>query len=269
MKKHFLLLASLMMVTFYLGCSSWDLKNRCEQTNWFEYSQGVANSGRYLEEDRFVSECRSVDRINAQQLDQGFKLGREKMCTYDELMQRGVRGEPVSFALCDALDPSKRKAKYQEGLVVFCTNDSGYSYGKSGHVYQKVCSPQLELQFLPGYQKGRREYLTDQLANKKALVANQKHELQELTTQQSHLANAYASIPKVHECRDRLVYDEISKKNENKTICTEATYLVHQRTTISDSLESTTRSIKALRERIAAGESVIQAYQNELVTLPN
>ena len=92
----------LLLAPFFLsGCANWALKDRCEKTNWFEYSQGVAFDGRYLDEDGFVKDCKKVDRISAVQIDQGFKLGREKMCQYDEIFGRAKEGVPVFFKFCD------------------------------------------------------------------------------------------------------------------------------------------------------------------------
>lgn len=45
-----------------------------------------------------------------------------------------------------------------EGLKEYCTPQKGYLLGRSGKQYNNVCSPELELSFLKGYQKGRSVY---------------------------------------------------------------------------------------------------------------
>ena len=44
------------------------------------------------------------------------------------------------------------------GLQTFCTQERGYTYGLAGEDYEKVCPKKLEMDFLKGYDLGRKEY---------------------------------------------------------------------------------------------------------------
>ncbi len=55
MKKIIYLFVSLSFVS----CANYTLKKQCEETNWFDYSQKVAFSGRYLEEDKTLLQMKS------------------------------------------------------------------------------------------------------------------------------------------------------------------------------------------------------------------
>ncbi|HND86499.1 MAG TPA: DUF2799 domain-containing protein [Pseudobdellovibrionaceae bacterium] len=250
------------------GCASWSLKESCEKTNWFEYSQKVANEGRYLEEDAFVKQCKSVEKVDEVQLDQGFKLGREKMCSYDQIQARGRDGVPVFFDFCTGLDSQKMRASFAEGLKSFCTAEKSYTYGRSGKVYQKVCSPQAELKFLPGYQKGRVEYL-------KELIGSLEKERVEILTTVSGLENSerLASrnldlIPAIMDCSDKLVYNETQHKDERKRICEEPYYLKSQRETMMSQVSGIRSKLAAEREKLSKLDEKLSQSRQFLAELP-
>ncbi|MDH4317176.1 MAG: DUF2799 domain-containing protein [Desulfobulbaceae bacterium] len=51
---------------------------------------------------------------------------------------------------------------YDQGLVQYCTEQSGYSVGKSGEDYNGICPQGSEALFLEGYRRGREIYLLQQ-----------------------------------------------------------------------------------------------------------
>ncbi len=55
---------------------------------------------------------------------------------------------------------------YSQGLQQFCTYTKGYQLGKKGSSYKSVCSPELEENFLVGYQRGRNIYNVTQKINR-------------------------------------------------------------------------------------------------------
>lgn len=253
---------------FNLGCSSWALKEKCENTNWFEYSQNIAFQGKYLEEDAFVKDCKGVDRINATQIDQGFKLGREKMCGYDEIYKRALQGQPVFFKFCDGLEPSLMKKRFAEGLIIFCTQEKGYSHGKSGQVYQKVCNARQEVDFLPGYFQGRKEYLTQFIVDKKEFEMNQSHLLEGLEISENNVSRAYASIPNFLQCNVVNVYNQATKKVESINSCSEPGYIVRQRTSLFESLSTARSQTHSARKTLIETRDKILWAQHELSVLP-
>ena len=64
-----------------VACSSWFKRRECNKTNWFSYGEKVAMSGRRLDEDSFINECRKVEAdVSDSQLDRGFKTGMATYC---------------------------------------------------------------------------------------------------------------------------------------------------------------------------------------------
>lgn len=250
------------------SCASWTLKDQCKKTNWFEYAKQVSFSGKYLEQDQFVKQCREFDLVNAQQLDQGFKLGRDQSCSYDEIERRGKLGEPVNFGFCDGLEPKAMKRRHLDGLLVFCTQANGFTYGKAGALYQKLCSPKQEMEFLPAYHKGRRLHLTE----RKDLLQKQIAELEETVTfqrrRESMISREYNSIPQREDCKSIQVFNSSTQKNENRTVCEEPQYLQRQREMISSQLESARRNARASEESLSNLQIDLKGVEEELAKLP-
>lgn len=267
-KKLCLQILGCIALLFSLGCSSWSLKAKCSATNWFEYSQKLAFEGKYLEEDPLVKDCKGLDRTSATQLDLGFKLGREKMCTYDEIHSRAVNGQPVFFKFCDGLEMNLMKRRHQDGLVIFCTSERGYPYGRSGQVYLKVCNPKQETQFLPSYFKGRKEFLSQTLADSKEQEIAQSATVQSLASAEEHASRAYNSIPHVLECRTINVFNQSLKKDESKNICSEPHYIQSQRDSLGSVLSSASAATRKARGILDETRTKIQWAQQELAIIP-
>lgn len=258
------------LFSFFLlsACANWALKERCEKTNWFEYSQSVAVEGRYLEEDGFIKDCKSVDRISAQQTDLGFKLGREKMCQYDEIFKRGREGTPVFFKFCDGLEPARMQQRFEQGLREFCTPTVAYTYGKSGKIYHKVCTASEEKTFLPQYHKGRREYLIDLISS----LEKEFKKLHDMETtaarSESQASSEYNLLPSPQECRTKYVYDEDRKGDVRRTICEEASYIQNERSRLSSELSEIRSYLAKTRSEMFSNQRRREQAQIDLNSLP-
>ena len=55
------------------------------------------------------------------------------------------------------VDQTAYRAGRAEGLVDYCTVETGYRVGYSGRRYYRVCPPALEADFLQGFGRGRSE----------------------------------------------------------------------------------------------------------------
>ena len=249
------------------GCSTWILKERCSSTNWFEYSQEVAFKGKYLEEDGFIKDCKGVDRISSQQIDIGFKLGREKMCQYDEIYARGREGVPVFFNFCGGLDMARMKSQFDSGLKEFCTKSNGYTYGKSGKIYLKVCSAKKEEDFLPSYKIGRKEYLLALIKSLKAKNEDLRVDLATISASESRLSNEYSSLPHPQECSYETVYNSSTQTNHSVNVCREASYIVSQRFQLRSELSRIRGLINDIQTQISKSIEESAAAQKELDSL--
>jgi Protein of unknown function (DUF2799) len=257
----------IILLFLFSSCANYMLKERCEKTNWFNYSQDVAYSGKYLEEDGFIKDCKGVERISAQQIDLGFKLGREKMCTYDEMYRRGKEGQPVYFDFCDALSKSQMKLKYDDGLKIFCTEPNGLVYGKSGAVYLKVCPITSEIPFMNGYRPGRSQYLNLLIVKKKSEIIQLESSYVELIRRETTVNTQYNLIPSGQVCGNREVYNEETKKNMVVTVCQVDSVITSQRNTVIDQLDRIRREMHASRVQKQKLSEEIKAAEHELLVL--
>lgn len=257
----------IILLFLFSGCASYQLKQRCEETNWFNYSQQVAFSGKYLEEDGFIKDCKGVDRTNSQQLDLGFKLGRDKMCNYDEIYNRGKSGEPVYFDFCDGLSKAQMKTRYSEGLKIFCTEPSGLAYGKSGAVYKKVCPIGSEPAFMSGYRPGRIQFLNHMIATNKAQIVQLNTEYSNFVSREALASHQYNLIPSGQVCGNRMVYDEAAKKDVSRYVCEVDHAVTAQRDEILRQLGSLRTQMYQVQVKKGKLEIEIKNSEQELLTL--
>ncbi|MES3037319.1 MAG: DUF2799 domain-containing protein [Bdellovibrionota bacterium] len=264
-QKIGLILWALFLVT---GCASWEIKKRCEETNWYEYAQSVSFQGKYLEEDPFVKQCKEYDKINAQQVDLGFKAGREKGCTYTEIYNRGRTGVPVQFSFCDGLDMKLMQSRHIEGLKHFCTKANGYPFGKTGKVYQNVCSPAQEKDFLPTYHMGRHEYLKDRVTMLKEKENTLNSQIDAERIRESQVSREYANVPRSETCGHKTVFNAATSANETRLVCEESSWAVSQRNNLSSQLNSLRSRISELTGDRAKTQREIEATRDEMSKIP-
>jgi hypothetical protein len=151
---------NLLLLIYLIGCVSYFKRKECEQVNWYEYGHQIAMSGKILESDKFLNDCRKAEAdIGESKLDLGYKAGRDVYCTMDGIYNTGKNGHPFSYELCDHLSRQKVKSRHLEGLAVFCKPENAYSFAAKGGVYEKVCPEEKELIFLKEYNKGRKVFL--------------------------------------------------------------------------------------------------------------
>lgn len=257
------------LLLFCTGCANWALQKQCEKTNWFEYSQAVAIQGKYLEEDGFVKACKGLDATSAVQLDLGFKQGREKMCQYDEIHSRAKEGVPVFFKFCDGLEMNRMKQLYEQGLTSYCTFEKGYSFAKAGKLYQNLCNPQQEKVFLPGYYKGRKEYLVAYLAELRGKLADLKSLESTYARTEAHIQNEYSTLPSnARVCSSEMVFNPASQKSEMLSVCEEAPYIRSRRSALWGDLDKIRREMNEIRSNWRETESKINQAQMDLNALP-
>lgn len=255
------------MLFLFSSCANYQLKQACEKVNWFDHAQSIAYSGRYLEEDSLVKDCRSVDTIQMSQADLGFKLGRDKMCSYDEIYNRGKEGQNVYFGFCDGLSQAQMKSKYQAGLRIFCTEPSGSSYGKSGAIYQKVCPAESETAFMKGYKPGRYQYLKLVIKNKSNQLVDIEEEYKTSIALESSLNSQYNLIPVSQICRNKEVYDEATKKSSIQYICTTDPVITSQRDETMQRLNKARSNSAEILEKKKKIKSDLENAEHETLSL--
>jgi hypothetical protein len=241
-----------------VGCSNWALKERCEKTNWFEYSRDVALTGRYLDEDGFIKECKEVDRLSAVQTDLGFKSGRERYCTYESFFRNGEAGEPVNFKMCDNLVLYQMQERYAQGLINFCKPESGYTYGSGGKIYKGVCIKRDEEKFLPTYHKGRAEYLVRSIAKLEKETESFSILQNQVSLEISRFNSEILALPSgLRDCNAKQSFNSDTKQYETVQECHEPFYIQNRRSSLYNQMDQ-------LRAQYTKNGSILQKMLEEL-----
>jgi len=190
------------------GCASYFKRKECEKTNWYQHGFDVAMSGKRLDADDHVKQCQKVEaKMSFTEMDTGFKAGMSKYCTGDNVFAVGKAGKPFVYEMCDGESVKKMRARYTEGLRLFCTPSNAYRFGSSGGVYQDVCPKEVEEDWLAEYRKGRKIWLKAVIEEKEREVARLNSEIMRLEQQRQMLNFQQASLAHVTTVKREQVYD--------------------------------------------------------------
>lgn len=147
--------------TLMCSCASYFVRKDCESKNWFDYGYQIAMSGKRLNSDNYLNECRKAEaEIQESQLDLGFKSGMSNYCKPEVVLASGKKGQFFNSDFCDPGQVKILNAKHAEGIQAFCEPSSGQAFGASGGVYNQICPKEKEDAFMKEYRKGRKKYLT-------------------------------------------------------------------------------------------------------------
>lgn len=159
-------------------------RSRCEKVNWFERGQSLALKGQYPASDSQLKECRKVKAdIDEDQLDLGFKRGRELYCHPERAFITGKEGQPFATDICDQSRVGALLKKHAEGVRAFCTPASGKQLGASGETYNSICPSDLEAPFKVAYSKARKGYLQGQLPGLRNQIQQKNNEISQARNQ--------------------------------------------------------------------------------------
>lgn len=224
------------------ACASYMTRKSCEATNWYDYGQKVAMEGRRLSGDQFILECYKAEGDVAESaLDQGFKSGMERYCQPETVFQTGKAGNFFSTEMCTGQGMNVLLIKHRQGVLEFCQKSNGYSAGAKGKAYNKICPAQLEAQFMPEFNRGRKRYLA-------TLVDENEKEISTLDRDLSRLKNdmriqqielqRYSYVPKLPGDK------QVDKSVEFSSQIRQLQSSISAKETLQESLREKNRQIK-------------------------
>lgn len=245
-----LLLALLTLTT--AGCASYLKRKSCESINWFEHGQKVALSGKWLNADATINECRKVEAdIQESQLDKGFKSGMEKYCSKEHSYLTGKSGDPYSRDLCEGPMINVLMSEHQRGVKDYCAKTNAFAAGSSGKKYQNLCPKDLESLFLPEYRKGRKKYV-------ETVIANRQEEIRQLETRVSSLRTS-AGFEEMS--LRNLEFQKSSLESQKLMIRANNPEAMHE---VESDISQVEHQISAKRSDISDIESDLRKVQNEI-----
>lgn len=184
------------------SCSSYFKRKDCENKNWFDYGYQVAMSGKRLNSDNYLSECRKVEaEIQESQLDLGFKSGMSNYCKPEIVFSNGKKGLFFNSEFCDPGQIKSLVIKHAEGVDQFCEPGSGLVFGSSGGIYNQICPKTKEDTFLKEYRKGRKKYLSASISENQRRLIKIDSELQMSQMKKSNVENDLKIIEAVQLVR--------------------------------------------------------------------
>lgn len=177
-------LAMVLIASFSLsGCSSIS-KADCIVMDWFELGRtdGMSGQPRSTFQER-AKPCLKHGVIpDREAYYKGHDKGLEIYCTEQHGFDLGKKGQPYT-PICP--EESDFRTGYDKGLKFYCTEENGYLAGVNGLQYNYVCPPELEADFLRGYERGRR------LFDYRSRVRNLQNRLDQIELQISNKESFY------------------------------------------------------------------------------
>lgn len=202
MTMKYLILFLILGSTFLSSCASYFTRKDCESRNWFDYGFQIAMSGKRLNGDQYLSECRKVDaQIQESQLDLGFKSGMSNYCKADIVFATGKKGQFFNSDFCDPGQMKMLTAKHAEGVQAFCEPTSGFTFGSSGGTYNQICPKEKEDAFMKEYRKGRKKFLTASINENQSRINKINSDLSASTNRKFALENDLKIIETVQLVR--------------------------------------------------------------------
>lgn len=210
-------LALVSFALFLTSCTS-ALKKQCDNTNWFAYGESVAMRGDRLTGDTFISSCAKEEaEVDHSALDRGFKKGMGKYCSEEQSYHTGKAGDPFAEDMCDNGKLKLLKAQHQKGVSEYCHRDNGYRAGGSGKKYRNVCPQNMEREFIPEYNRGRRQYLTVLAEEKRNKIQNLKIEIYSLKNDQMRIQSQAQQLRGTKKLVTEQVIDPLTHRTRSET----------------------------------------------------
>jgi hypothetical protein len=251
----------IMAALSFVGCASYFKRKDCEKTNWFSHGEKVALDGGTLEGDVFLSECRQAEaQINESALDQGYKNGRADYCKPETVYITGKKGDKFKSAMCDGEPMKLLMAKYKTGLTEFCRPSNGFNAGKTGRKYNNVCPADIEKDFLPQFNQGRKSYLNSLIDTKEAEIKDIERSIYDLEFRKRELLIRLAATP-----RTNIIVNKKSKKGELQIQETDASASARQQ--IESDMNNVDWQIRQKRSEQDKIRTEIRSIQSEIATL--
>lgn len=191
MKAYAVIVLSVLLLA---SCAS-ELKKRCKDTNWFQYGESVALSGKRLNSESFIDQCKNEDvDVNEAQVDVGFKAGMGRYCTTDGAVDTGRKGDPFNADLCDPGISMSLRKDHLKGVESYCRPRNGFEQGALGKEYKNVCPEKVEDAFLKQFRAGRRTYLNGIIQSKQSDIEAAERAAEDAGRQENRLRNQLTAL---------------------------------------------------------------------------
>lgn len=266
--RLFTLALALGVLLTLTSCASYWTRKDCEKTNWFEYGQSVAMSGRRLTGDTKINACNKAEAdIDEVALDRGFKTGMAAYCKPETVLQIGKRGEFFSVEMCDGEQPRLLQKKHAEGVASYCAKANGYSAGAKGIRYNGICPKNLEDAFMPEFNRGRKSHLNAAISNNENRIDEIEGQIRRLDSDRMSLVTQLAIMPNSSTIVREVKYDPVTHARREETRVDENDQTKRRRESLKSNLDAKEREINSKRDEQDRLRNTNREMRTELATL--
>jgi hypothetical protein len=256
MKNRFIFL--FFVTSTLCSCASYFTRKDCESKNWFDYGYQVAMSGKRLNSDNYLAECRKVEAaIQESQLDLGFKSGMSNYCKPEVVFASGKKGLFFNNEFCDPGQVKMLTVKHAEGVNVFCEPSSGYTFGSSGGMYNQICPKEKEEGFMKEYRKGRKKYLSASIVENQNRIQKLNADIQTSNMRKMTLENDLKIIEAI-----QIVRPQAANANANQVDPTE-----EKKRDLRSKINQSSAEINGLNANRTKLQEAIYSMEKEILTL--
>ena len=141
---------------FSSGCSTVS-RTDCLLMDWYDLGRtdGMSGNPRSTFQERAKPCIKHGVIPDRKAYYKGHDEGISIYCTEQSGFDLGKNGLPYNL-VCPNEDDFR--VGYDKGLKLYCTEENGYLMGLNNKPYHYVCPPQLKTDFLSGYEKGQEMY---------------------------------------------------------------------------------------------------------------
>lgn len=163
------------------GCSLMSKKD-CLTSDWEKLGFDAASSGKSSEQFNHLAQACEKYNIAANQVNfkKGYDNGLVTYCTFDSGLKRGSKGKSFK-TMCDPERFSQYKKGFLAGVDQHCKYLQGYNDISNGIKANKLCPKSLYPRYVEGHNLGKTQYLNlRKLRHAENTLANIKKKLKAL-----------------------------------------------------------------------------------------
>ena len=158
--------------------------------NWSEYVTKNTSVGQDYKLKPVYLACQKVGHeFNNENLQGAYNKELVNYCQPSSVKTMGAKGLYFKYELCPELKEAELAPKHAEGVKSYCQKTNGYTAGKKGLPYNNICPEDLVTGFVSEFDRGRREYLINEISIIQRKVDEIDYRLQRSYGERTHTYN--------------------------------------------------------------------------------
>jgi hypothetical protein len=138
------------------GCATHLSAEQCQNTNWLQVGLNDGAAGKGMSDlNKEITDCAKFGiNVNLSAYNKGWRDGNKQYCTFETGYALGNSGHEYPFVCQETTYPRVMKG-WHKGSGLFCQDPlNGFNLGKSGGAYPSTCRNSMYAGFQTEYQRG-------------------------------------------------------------------------------------------------------------------